>query len=746
MPGRKGSRNGFDYATYADPRGFHRGYYGQYQMQPYYAGAPTNPYHPQYNGYVNNGYGTWYSNAYGADGFHYMRGYDPSYDAFYTEGPSVDDKWRSTYPYVPTSYSQHTVAPDRSNVGGSRSRSGRGDTSGGGETDQSTVDEGSREHWGSKWEFIFSCVGLSVGIGNVWRFPYLAYQNGGAAFLLPYFILLLLIGKPMYFMEVALGQFSQLGPLQVWKPMSPIGRGVGFAMCTLSLIVAIYYNVVMGYCLHYMFASFTSVLPWSSCDPSWGADLESCYSGPDRNCTASVCQPASEQYWERFVLGINQAPLETDPTTNKTYNFPVFGEIGEIKWDLSLCLLLSWIIVFACLSKGIKSSGKVVYFTATFPYVILIILLVRGLLLDGAVEGLTFLFKPRWEQLLDITVWRNAAEQMFFSLSVSWGGLIMFGSYNKFRHRVHYPAMIISSLDFLTSIVASIVVFSILGELKLKGGYDSIEEVVSQKQGLAFVAYPEVILHLAVPQLWAVLFFFMLFTLGLDSEFAFLETILTAICDMFPKMRNHKTAVCLVVCCACYLLSIPCVSYSGQYVFDLMDTYGGGLGVLWVAIFETVVIMWIYGVGRFADDLKFMLQINVGWYLKICWAITPILLTAIFAIAAFYWTPPTYKDSLHGEVHYPVWAHSVGWFLTLLVGLQIPVIAIIMVIYFAAQGKVKAVVQPTNDWGPGDKVARQEWIAYKYRKAMQCKRHPYAGYDNYGMNYPMNYYGGSYHM
>lgn len=87
------------------------------------------------------------------------------------------------------------------------------------------------------------------------------------------------------------------------------------------------------------------------------------------------------------MLGIDKAPIILEDG-NKTFNLPDFGSIGEIKWDLSLCLLLSWFIVFACLAKGIKSSGKVVYFTATFPYVILIVLLVRGLLLDGAYEGI----------------------------------------------------------------------------------------------------------------------------------------------------------------------------------------------------------------------------------------------------------------------------------------------------------------------------------------------------------------------
>ena len=157
---------------------------------------------------------------------------------------------------------------------GESSRSGSGGGGGGNRDSEAAADssnesgEPERDTWGSQWEFIFSCIGLSVGIGNVWRFPYLAYENGGGAFLIPYVILLVLVGKPMYFMEVSLGQFAGLGPLAVWK-LSPIGRGVGFAMCTLSTIVAIYYNVVMAYCLHYMFSSFASVLPWEECNPEW---------------------------------------------------------------------------------------------------------------------------------------------------------------------------------------------------------------------------------------------------------------------------------------------------------------------------------------------------------------------------------------------------------------------------------------------------------------------------------------------
>ena len=108
-----------------------------------------------------------------------------------------------------------------------------------------------------------------------------------------------------------------------------------------------------------------------------------------------------------------------------------FGDLIGLKYDLPMALALSWVVVFLCLMKGVKSSGKVVYFTATFPYAVLIALLVRGVTLPGAKEGLYYLFVPKWEKLLDPIVWRKAAEQMFFSLGLSWGGLIMFGSYNK---------------------------------------------------------------------------------------------------------------------------------------------------------------------------------------------------------------------------------------------------------------------------------------------------------------------------
>lgn len=199
----------------------------------------------------------------------------------------------------------------------------------------------------------------------------------------------------------------------------------------------------------------------------------------------------------------------------------------------------------------------------------MIALLIRGCTLPGAAEGLKFLFIPKFEKLMTLDPWRKAAEQMFFSLGISWGGLMVFGSYNKFNNRIDIDAAVVSSLDFFTSLIASCVIFSVLGEIfffirdlspfliqfvnltcqlvSMPGFLSTelgvpVDKVAEGGQGLAFVVYPEALSRLPLPWLWGILFFFMLFLLGLDSEFALLETALTALYDGFPKSRNHKVS------------------------------------------------------------------------------------------------------------------------------------------------------------------------------------------------------------
>ncbi|XP_076329808.1 sodium- and chloride-dependent glycine transporter 2-like isoform X2 [Tachypleus tridentatus] len=567
----------------------------------------------------------------------------------------------------------------------------------------------------------------------------------------------------MYYMEVALGQFSSLGPLSVWRCYL-LGKGIGAAMVTVSFIVSIYYNVIMSYCLFYIGHSFYSVLPWDDCFAWWGADNNTCYvrskgqilcnealkqlvklygkhynntevMGSNStenyvnvtvpkyksalissdlyystlaNCT-NASQTATEQFWEKFVLDITDG----------------IEDIGTIKWDLAVCLLVSWIIVFLCLMKGVKSSGKVVYFTATFPYIFLIILLVRGVTLPGAVNGIKYFFVPEWGKLLDVKVWRAAAEQLFFSLSVSWGGLIMYGSYNRFQNKVHKDAMFVSSLDFVTSLIAGVVIFSVLGNMAEELGLD-IRNVAKEGPGLAFIAYPEALSRLEwLPQLWAVLFFFMLFLLGLDSEFALLETFLTAVYDEFPSSRRHKVPLTLICCIICCFLGLPCVTQGGQYILNLMDTYGGGYGVTFIAICELIALMWGYGVNRFCDDLEFMLGSRPGLLWRACWlVISPLILACIFVYSLW-----EHKVIKYGENYeYSLWADGIGWLLALISMCQIPLWGFFILLRNFRN--IKKVVRPESSWGPGDSEARIKYFQKRTTGLVLMEKVESQGIDN----------------
>ncbi|XP_042895111.1 sodium- and chloride-dependent glycine transporter 2 isoform X2 [Parasteatoda tepidariorum] len=568
-----------------------------------------------------------------------------------------------------------------------------------------------RDKWSNKAEFLLSCIGLSVGIGNVWRFPYLAYKNGGGAFLVAYIVLLVLVGKPHFFAELALGQFSSCGSVRIWRCF-PIAKGVGIAMIIISVLIAIYYNVIMAYTLYYIGQSFRAQVPWQECQNWWGADegcyvrknnQTSCWEIPDLfsstyntstdvnatvvtndtwkdkiittsileyqnalNACSNGTQTASEQFWERYVLQLT----------------PSIDNLGTIKWDLALTLLFCWIIVFLGLLKGIKSSGKVVYFTATFPYVILIILLIYGCTLNGALEGIKYFVIPDWRQLLKIQVWRAAAEQLLFSLSIGCGSLIMYASYNEFENKLYMDAMLVSSLDFITSLIAGIVIFSVLGNMSTEMGID-ISKVAKGGQGLAFVTYPEAIARLPLPQLWSVLFFFMLFLLAIDSE-------------------------------------------GGQYVLNLMDTYAGGYAGIFIATIEISALMWGYGADRFADDIGFMLGFTPGIYWRICWKyISPTVLWFVLIYSL-----GTHSIITYGGKPYPKWAEGIGWLMIAVSVLQIPIWALIQL--YRYKDDIRSVFQPDPDWGPLEPKILQQ---YKNRNSIFVadKGIPEQGIINLGM-------------
>uniref|UniRef100_A0A8C2DVJ8 Transporter n=1 Tax=Cyprinus carpio TaxID=7962 RepID=A0A8C2DVJ8_CYPCA len=428
-------------------------------------------------------------------------------------------------------------------------------------------DENSRRgNWGNQIEFVLTSVGYAVGLGNVWRFPYLCYRNGGGAFMFPYFIMLVFCGIPLFFLELSFGQFTSLGCLGVWK-VSPMFKGVGYGMMVVSTYIGIYYNVVICIAFYYFFMSMTNLLPWTYCNNPWNtpdctgvlgtsranttfANVSAVMSGLTEIVNRTKRTSPSEEYWRNYVLNISDG----------------IGNFGEVRLPILGCLAVSWVVVFLCLIRGVKSSGKVVYFTATFPYVVLTILFIRGITLEGAVSGIKYYLTPQWEKILDAKVWGDAASQIFYSLGCAWGGLITMASYNKFHNNCFRDSIIISVTNCGTSVYAGFVIFSILGFMAHHLGVD-VSEVADHGPGLAFVAYPEALTLLPISPLWSLLFFFMLILLGLGTQFCLLETLVTAVVDEIGTdwIIKNKTYVTLGVAIIGFLLGVPLTTQAGIY-------------------------------------------------------------------------------------------------------------------------------------------------------------------------------------
>ncbi|XP_071954114.1 sodium- and chloride-dependent neutral and basic amino acid transporter B(0+)-like isoform X2 [Antedon mediterranea] len=582
-----------------------------------------------------------------------------------------------------------------------------------------------RGNWSGQLDFLLSCLGYAVGLGNVWRFPYLCYSNGGGAFLIPYTIMLLFAGIPLFFLELVFGQYCSLGPITSWRAV-PILRGIGYGMMAVSFYVGIYYNVIITYTIRYMFASLTKSLPWVGCDHAWNSVfncaemVQDCVHGNGTfvtfNNTCAYMSDYSEAELAMYNISAGgDKSLYVDPfreervgASEEFYLYEALqrsdsiNDTGYVVWELGLCLLLAWGIVFVCLAKGIKSSGKVVYFTATFPYVVLIILLIKGLTLDGHQEGIKYFITPQWHRLKDPKVWKDAAVQIFYSLSASWGGLITLASYNKFRNNCFRDAMIIPILNCLTSLLAGFVIFSIIGYMAQQLD-KPIEDVVTQSFGLAFIAYPSAVASLPGAPVWAFLFFFMLLTLGLDSQFVIVETIITAVIDEYPKqLRKKKLYVLGAFCSFSFFIGLLCVSQAGNYWVALIDSYVAN-PILLYGLGECIGIAWLYGYKRFVNDIRTMVGDRIVdsplfyWWPLNWLAITPVILSAVVLFDWANWTAPTVGDS-----DFPDWAHVIGWFLYATAVVPIPGLAIYDFIKQkgSALDRLKVMASSTDTWGP----------------------------------------------
>ncbi|XP_068166192.1 sodium- and chloride-dependent GABA transporter ine [Antennarius striatus] len=514
-----------------------------------------------------------------------------------------------------------------------------------------------RPTWSGKLEFILASVGYAVGLGNVWRFPYLCYRSGGGAFMIPYLTMLFLCGIPMLFLEFAVGQYIHLGPVHALAKICPLFKGVGLASVILSFVYSTYNITVMSWALYYLFNSFGAVLPWTSCNNTWNV-VKNCSNGLLSN-NNTLLQSATQQFFDYRLLEKTNGIEET----------------GSFRWELFGFLILVWVFVYFGIFKGVKSTGKVVYFTATVPYLTLFALLINNIQLPGAMNGILYFVTPVWSKLFEVKVWVYAAAQVLNSIGVAFGCMISMASYNKFNNNIFRDALVVSFINSFTSILAGFVIFSAIGYMS-HIHHLPVNNIATSGPGLVFVVYPEVLSTMPLFQLWSVLFFSMLVLLGLDSQFGTVEVAVTFLKDEFGPIILHylkrEELLTLVVCIVCFILGIPHVTQGGIYTFQLMDHYTAVVSLMFLALIEVVAVSWIFGVPKISLMVKQMLGETPNLYFRLCWLLLcPLLVLSILISSIVKYSPAQY-----GTYTYPLWAEYVGWCISMISLVWIPLGAI----------------------------------------------------------------------
>jgi NSS family neurotransmitter:Na+ symporter len=445
-----------------------------------------------------------------------------------------------------------------------------------------------KELWNSRLAFVMAAIGSAVGLGNVWRFPYIAYTNGGGAFLIPYFVALFTAGIPMLILEFSLGHWSRQGAPGAFKKIGKKWEFVGWWSALVPFVIVTYYIVVMAWCFSYLIYSI---------DLRWGMN--------------------AEHFFRSDFLGTTTGPLD----------------IGGISIPILLSLIVIWFLVFIILYKGVGRIGKVVMITVPLPWILLTILTLRGITLPGALEGISYYLTPNFSRLTDLNVWLAAYAQVFFSVGIAQGIMITYASHLHKKSDISNNAFIIALADAGTSFLAGFAVFSVIGYLAMSQGV-GIENLGIAGPQLAFITYPTAIsLFPVATAVFGILFYLALLTFGIDSAFSMIEPITAGIQH---KWRMTKVKATALICLAGFFASLLFTTGSGLYWLDIVDHFVSNFGLVLVGLIECLVLGWTFRVAVFRENANKTSDILIGrWWDVLIKYVVPCILT-ILLIAAVY--------------------------------------------------------------------------------------------------------------
>ena len=464
-----------------------------------------------------------------------------------------------------------------------------------------TAPKRTREEFTGRWAFILAAIGSAVGLGNIWRFPYVAYENGGGAFVIPYLIALLTAGIPLLFFDYAIGhRFRGSAPL-AFRRLSRWTETVGWWQVLICVVIGIYYAAIIGWAIMYT---------WFSVDQRWGDDPET------------------------FLMG-DYLQVADDPS-------PSFDFVSGVFWPM----LAVWVITLLIMGFGVR-RGVALASMVGIPLLVVMFLILVGiaLTLPGAAQGLDALFTPNWAALADPGVWIAAYGQIFFSLSVGFGIMITYASYLNRRTNLTGSGLVVGFSNSGFEILAGIGVFSALGFMAQASGV-SVSEVAGSGIGLAFIAFPTLISQAPLGALIGVLFFGSLVVAGFTSLISILEVVISPVKDKLGWGRGTAT---IVVIGLSGVVSLALFSTTtGLQMLDTMDAFANNFGIVGAALLSVLLVTGALGSARrITAHLNAVSSFKVGrGYVLLIGVLMPIVL-------AYIWLSWIMKVIAEGYEGYP---------------------------------------------------------------------------------------------
>lgn len=436
-----------------------------------------------------------------------------------------------------------------------------------------------REQWGTRTGFVLAAIGSAIGLGNIWRFPYVAYENGGGAFFIPYLFAMLTAGIPFMILEFGVGHKIRGSAPQIFSRLSRFWEWLGWWQILICFVISIYYVAVVGWSISYFVLAFNQ---------GWGSE--------------------TGDFFFKSFLQLSDGPLEVG-----AIRWPIFASVAAA-WGIC------WIVLFKGIKKGIETASKIFM---PLLFILIVLITASAVTLPGSLEGMNWMFKPDFSALLNIKVWMAAYGQIFFSLSVGFAIMLTYSSYLPDDSDMTNNAFITVFCNCGFSIICGILVFSVLGNMAMQQGV-GVSEVVSSGVGLAFVTIPKAINSLPAPVFFGVLFFMTLIFAGLSSLVSICEVTVSALMDKFNIERKKAVTI---YCITGLLGGTIFTTNAGLLILDIVDHFINNYGILAGGLVEIIFLSWVCRLDSFRAHINRTSDFGVGGWWAFCLKIvTPLVL------------------------------------------------------------------------------------------------------------------------